>query len=78
MFVKEKFQTNAQIILRALIQQNIAVIPKSVNEKRIIENATLWDFSISEEEIREFESLDQGKRFLDLKPRDGNHPHFPW
>lgn len=57
---------------------NIAVIPKSVNESRIIENANLWDFSLTEDEICEIKSLDKGLRLLDLKPRDGDHPHFPW
>jgi len=35
---KAHSKTPAQILLRHLIQQNIAVIPKSVTQKRVQEN----------------------------------------
>lgn len=71
-------QTNAQVALRAAVQKGIVVIPKSVNEKRILENADIWDFELTPEELQEYENLDRNLRFLDLSPRDGDHPHFPW
>lgn len=54
------------------------VIPKSVSEKRIAENLDIWGFELTSEELREYENLDKNLRFLDLAPRDGDHPHFPW
>lgn len=71
-------KTNAQVALRAAVQKGIVVIPKSVNEKRILENADIWDFELTPEELQEYENLDRNLRFLDLSPRDGDHPHFPW
>lgn len=64
--------------MKALIQLNLCVIPKSVNESRIIENNDIWDFTLTDEEIEEFKSLDKGLRLSDLKLEIGDHPHFPW
>ncbi|PWG60675.1 aldo/keto reductase [Bifidobacterium catulorum] len=51
-------KTPAQILLRFLIQQGVAVIPKSVHERRIAENADVFDFSLSEEEQDALQRLD--------------------
>ena len=75
---KKYNKTNPQIVLRALVQKQIAVIPKSVKEHRIKENFNIWDFLLTNEEMEQFEKLDVNKRLLDLEPRDGSHPHFPW
>jgi aldehyde reductase len=75
---KNHNKTNAQVALRGAIQKGIVVIPKSVNEKRILENFNVWDFELTPEELKEYEKIDQNRRFLDPKSRDGDHPHFPW
>jgi diketogulonate reductase-like aldo/keto reductase len=51
----------AQVTLRWLVQQGIAVIPKSVREARMIENADIWDFELSQEDIEAISTLDTGK-----------------
>lgn len=56
----------------------IVVIPKSVSEKRIIENSKLFDFSLSAEEMAQMDGLDRNWRILDLTSRDGDHPLFPF
>ena len=50
----------AQVALRFLLQQGIIVIPKSVRRERMIENAAVFDFSLSEEEMAQVRSLDTG------------------
>ncbi|KAI5956240.1 GRE3 [Candida jiufengensis] len=55
----------AQILLRWTTQRNIAVIPKSNNKKRMIENLKVTDFDLSEEEMKEISKLDKELRFND-------------
>lgn len=52
-------KTPAQILIRYIVEQGIAVIPKSSNENRIKENFDILDFSLSEEEMKEIEKLDK-------------------
>ena len=51
-----------QVTLRWLMQKNIVAIPKSSRRERIISNANIFDFSLSEGEMSQIESLDQGVR----------------
>lgn len=69
--IAENYQkTAAQIILRWDLQKAVASIPKSVHKKRIIENAEIFDFSLTAEEVTEIEALENDTR-------TGAHPdHF--
>ncbi|WP_367333268.1 aldo/keto reductase [Limosilactobacillus sp.] len=63
-------KTTGQVILRWLIQRGIVVIPKSVHRDRIQENISVFDFSLSEEEMHMIEKLDRRQsQFFD--------PHDP-
>lgn len=57
----------AQIILRWHIQQDFIVIPKSLQEERQIENINIFDFSLTNEEMKAIHQLDEGYRL-------GTHP----
>lgn len=42
----------AQVILRWLIQREIAVIPKTLSKERMIENISIFDFNLDEEDMQ--------------------------
>jgi diketogulonate reductase-like aldo/keto reductase len=52
----------AQVSLRWLLQQGITTIPKSIHPERIAENADVFDFELSEEEMAAIDSLDRDKK----------------
>lgn len=54
-------KTPARIILRYDVENEIVTIPKSVKEKRILENADVFDFSLAPEEIAKIDALDRGE-----------------
>ena len=61
--IGRKYQkTTAQIGLRWAAQQGISVIPKSVHKERIQENAGIFDFSLTEEEMEAITAMDAHHR----------------
>lgn len=52
----------AQIILRWDIQNGVVTIPKSTKEHRIIENASVFDFELTPEEMEQIDGLNQNLR----------------
>ena len=60
--MSEKYKkTPAQIILRWHIQSGFITIPKSCNPNRIKENFEVFDFQLTDDEMKEINNLD-GKR----------------
>lgn len=55
-------KSTAQVILRWDLQNGIITIPKSIKENRIIENAAIFDFELSAEEIAQIDGLNQNVR----------------
>ena len=55
-------KTPAQVILRWHLQHEIAIIPKSVNLNRIIENSQIFDFELDEIDMVEIDGLNMGLR----------------
>lgn len=52
----------AQVILRWDLQHGIITIPKSTKEQRIIENAALFDFQLSDEDMSRIDGLNRDER----------------
>ncbi|MEH7373978.1 aldo/keto reductase [Neobacillus drentensis] len=57
----------AQVILRWDLQHGVVTIPKSIKEHRIIENADIFDFELSTEDMDKIDGLNQDSRA-------GSHP----
>ncbi|WP_435925420.1 aldo/keto reductase [Paenibacillus sp. DYY-L-2] len=55
-------KTVAQVILRWDLQHGVVTIPKSTKEARIIENASIFDFSLSEEDMNRIDGLNEDRR----------------
>ncbi|RZJ73781.1 aldo/keto reductase [Flavobacterium sp.] len=60
--IGKKYQKSvAQVTLRWLLQRGIAVIPKSIRKERMIENADVWDFELSQADMDAIAKLETGK-----------------
>lgn len=55
-------KTVAQVILRWDLQNKVVTIPKSVHKERIIANADIFDFALTEEEMKAISALNQNDR----------------
>ena len=55
--------TSAQVILRWHIQEGYIAIPGSSNPEHIAENYDIFDFELSEEEMREIEAINEQRRY---------------
>lgn len=53
-------RTPAQVALRWLTQRNIIVIPKTTHKERMIENLSIFDFTLTDEDMTAIAALDLG------------------
>ena len=59
--IGEKYgKSVAQVILRWIIQRGIVVFPKSTKESRMIENADVFDFELSDDDMEKIKELETG------------------
>lgn len=57
-----KYQKNAgQIILRWIYQEGVISLPKSTNSERMKGNIDIFDFELSDDEMKAMQALDTGK-----------------
>ncbi|GLB46486.1 oxidoreductase [Philodulcilactobacillus myokoensis] len=61
---KKYNKSAAQVILRWDLQRGFVTIPKSSHDKRIIENSDVFDFELSDDDVKTINGLDKGKRSL--------------
>ncbi|XP_061578740.1 aldo-keto reductase family 1 member D1-like [Cololabis saira] len=63
---KKYNMSSAQVALRFNVQRGVVVIPKSFNHERIKHNFQIFDFSLTEEEMRAIAALNKNIRFVEL------------
>ena len=57
-------KTAAQVCLRFLVQQDIVVIPRTSKVERLSENAAIFDFTLSEQEMADISALARDERLV--------------
>ena len=55
-------RTPAQVLLRWCVERGVPLIPKTTHRDRLAENAAVFDFSLSDEDIAELDALDRTGR----------------
>jgi diketogulonate reductase-like aldo/keto reductase len=60
---KKHGKSSAQVLIRWHLQHDIVVIPKSITPSRIKENAQVFDFSLSLNEMNQIDALNKNERF---------------
>lgn len=58
----KKNKSSAQVVLRWALQKGVSIIPKSIHQERIRENAMLFDFELSENDIKRINGLENNYR----------------
>jgi 2,5-diketo-D-gluconate reductase A len=59
-------KSEAQVVLRWLIQRGVVVIPKSVRAERMRENLDVFDFELTDEQLTRIAAMDTGSSlFID-------------
>lgn len=56
---KKYNKSSAQVALRYLLQSDVVVIPKTVRKERMEQNIDVFDFVLSEADMKEIEALDE-------------------
>ena len=60
-------RTAAQVVIRWHLQHGLVVIPKSAHRERMIQNADVFDFELSAQQMASLDALDRNRRV-------GSHP----
>ena len=58
---EQRGRTPAQVLLRWCVQRGVPIIPKSTHRERIAENAQVFDFTLSDEDMATLDALDRTK-----------------
>ncbi|XP_006019595.1 3-oxo-5-beta-steroid 4-dehydrogenase [Alligator sinensis] len=74
---KKYNKTAAQVALRFSVQRGVVVIPKSFHPERIKENFQIFDFSLTDEDMKEILALNKNVRYVELLMWQ-DHPEYPF
>lgn len=70
-------KSTAQVLIKYQVQRGVVVLPKSVTPARIKSNIDIFDFELSENEMKTISSFNRGYRFVPLAHLK-DHKHFPF
>ena len=72
-------KTAAQVALRWLLQSGVIIIPKTTHKERMVENLNLFDFTLSDGDMKEIAALDTcGSLFLDHHSGETTKQFMEW
>lgn len=72
-------KTAAQVALRWLLQSGVIIIPKTTHKERMVENLNLFDFTLSDGDMKEIAALDtRGSLFLDHHSGETTKQFMEW
>ncbi|XP_044137465.1 aldo-keto reductase family 1 member C1-like isoform X2 [Bufo gargarizans] len=74
---KKLNRTPAQVALRYLLQKGVVVLAKSFSPERIKQNFQIFDFELSDEDLKTLDGVNQNMRYLILKLWK-EHPNYPY
>ncbi|KAM5172352.1 aldo-keto reductase family 1 member C15-like [Mantella aurantiaca] len=74
---KKYIRSAAQVAMRHLLQRGIVVLAKSFNLDRIKENFKVFDFELSDEDMKTLNTLDRNMRYTNGR-RWFDHPKCPY
>lgn len=76
--IAEKYgKEPAQVLIKFQAQRGVVVIPKSVTAARIKSNIQIFDFELTDEEVKTIASFDRGYRFVPFDQWK-DHKYFPF
>ncbi|XP_069759368.1 prostaglandin F synthase 1-like isoform X4 [Narcine bancroftii] len=67
----------AQVVLRYQVQRGVVVIPKSFNQGRMKQNMAIFDFELTNEEMKTINGLNKSIRYVTLEQLQ-DHPKYPF
>jgi diketogulonate reductase-like aldo/keto reductase len=73
---KDHNKTPSQVVLKWQVQRHIAVVPKAEDPKHMHQNSQIFDFELTDAEVRKIETLERNLRFISPKKIWGI-PLFP-
>jgi aldehyde reductase len=74
---KELNATAAQVLIRYEAQRGIVVNPKTTNKARILENFSIFNLTLSEQDMHSIDSLNKNLRY-NVVDYAKNHKYYPF
>ena len=71
-------KTPAQVIIRWHLQEGFSVIPGATRHDYIKENISVFDFRLTDEEMRQMRSLDKEQRFFNMNYKEAEQFMLNW